>query len=78
MYGPELKAVYDKSSGTAPYKAGLELIDGYLYRCEGFSDDEQVVLENGNKFLVNWTEGQKTGFFLDQRDNRALVGSLSK
>jgi 23S rRNA (cytosine1962-C5)-methyltransferase len=78
VYGSELKAVYDKSSGTAPYKAGLELIDGYLYRCDGFSDDEQVVLENGHKFLVNWTEGQKTGFFLDQRDNRALVGSLSK
>ena len=78
VYGTELKAVYDKSSGTAPFKAGLELIDGYLYRCEGFSDDEQVVLENGHKFLVNWTEGQKTGFFLDQRDNRALVGSLSK
>ena len=78
VYGTELKAVYDKSSGTAPYKAGLELIDGYLYRCEGFSDDEQVVLENGHKFLVNWTEGQKTGFFLDQRDNRALVGSLAK
>ena len=78
VYGPQLKAVYDKSSGTAPFKAGLELIDGYMYRREGFSDDEQVVLENGHKFLVNWTEGQKTGFFLDQRDNRALVGSLSK
>ncbi len=78
VYGTQLKAVYDKSSGTAPYKAGLELIDGYLYRCDGFSDDEQVVLENGHKFLVNWTEGQKTGFFLDQRDNRELVGSLSR
>ena len=78
VYGPELKAVYDKSSGTAPFKAGLELIDGYMYRREDFSDDEQVVVENGHKFLVNWTEGQKTGFFLDQRDNRALVGSLSK
>ena len=78
VYGPQLKAVYDKSSGTAPFKAGLELIDGYMYRREDFSDDEQVVLENGHKFLVNWTEGQKTGFFLDQRDNRALVGSLSK
>ena len=78
VYGSELKAVYDKSSGTAPFKAGLELIDGYMYRREDFSDDEQVVLENGHKFLVNWTEGQKTGFFLDQRDNRALVGSLSK
>ncbi len=78
VYGPVLKAVYDKSSGTAPFKAGLELIDGYMYRREDFTDDEQVVLENGHKFMVNWTEGQKTGFFLDQRENRALVGSLSK
>ena len=78
VYGSSLKAVYDKSSGTAPFKAGLELIDGYMYRSEGFSDDEQTVLENGHKFIVNWTEGQKTGFFLDQRENRALVGSLAK
>ena len=73
-YGDTLKAVYDKSSGTAPFKAGLDLIDGYLYRAEGFSDDEQTVLEGGHRFIVNWTEGQKTGFFLDQRENRALVG----
>ena len=78
VYGPELKAVYDKSSGTAPFKAGLELVDGYLYRREGFDQDELTVLENGRKFIVNWTEGQKTGFFLDQRDNRALVGSLAR
>ena len=77
VYGTELKAVYDKSSGTAPYKAGLDLVDGYLYRREDFVDDELTVLENGRKFIVNWTEGQKTGFFLDQRDNRALVGSLA-
>ena len=78
VYGPSLKAVYDKSSGTAPFKAGLELVDGYLYRSESFSDDEQIVLENGHKFFVNWTEGQKTGFFLDQRENRALVGKYSR
>lgn len=78
VYGPSLKAVYDKSSGTAPFKAGLDLVDGYLYRCEGFSDDEQVVLENGHKFFVNWTEGQKTGFFLDQRENRQLVGRYAR
>ena len=77
LYGPRLKAVYDKSSGTAPFKAGLELIDGYLYKAEGFESDEQAVLENGNKFLVNWCEGQKTGFFLDQRENRFRVGSLA-
>ena len=53
VYGTNLKAVYDKSSGTAPFKAGLELVDGYMYRRPDFSDDEQVVLENGHKFLVN-------------------------
>ena len=74
VYGDRLKAVYDKSSGTAPFKAGLELVDGYVYKSEGFDSDEAVVLENGNKFWVNWNEGQKTGFFLDQRENRALVG----
>ena len=78
LFGDSLKAVYDKSSGTAPFKAGLDLVDGYLYKAEGFSDDQQVVLENGNKFLVNWTEGQKTGFFLDQRENRELVGKYSR
>jgi len=77
VFGDSLKAVYDKSSGTAPFKAGLELIDGYLYRREDFHDDELTVLENCNRFIVNWTEGQKTGFFLDQRENRAHVGSFS-
>lgn len=35
------------------------------------------MLENGRKFIVNWEDGQKTGFFLDQRDNRALVGKYA-
>ncbi len=73
VYGPSLKAVYDKSSGTAPFKAGLDLVDGYIYRREDFKENSLTVLENGHKFLVDWTEGQKTGFFLDQRENRALV-----
>ncbi len=77
VYGPSLKAVYDKSSGTAPFKAGLDLVDGYLWRAPGFEADEQAVLENGKQFLVNWREGQKTGFFLDQRENRARVGQLA-
>ena len=78
IYGDKLKAVYDKSSGTAPFKAGLDLVDGYLYKKEGFNDNEQIVVENGHKFIVNWTEGQKTGFFLDQRENRALVERYAK
>ena len=77
VYGEALKAVYDKSSGTAPFKAGLDLVDGYLWKADGFEADELTVLENGNKFLVNWTQGQKTGFFLDQRENRARVGALA-
>ena len=77
VFGDELKAVYDKSSGTAPFKAGLDLVDGYLYRAPGFEAGESTVLENGCRFIVNWVEGQKTGFFLDQRDNRALVGKYA-
>ena len=73
VFGGTLKAVYDKSSGTAPFKAGLDAVDGYIYRKEGFRDDDQVVLENGHRFRVNWTQGQKTGFFLDQRENRSQV-----
>lgn len=73
VFGGSLKAVYDKSSGTAPFKAGLDAVDGYIYRKEGFRDDDQVVLENGHRFRVNWTQGQKTGFFLDQRENRSQV-----
>ena len=76
VYGPALKAVYDKSSATAPYKAGLPLADGYLYR-KDIEADEAVVLENSKKFYVNWNEGQKTGFFLDQRENRQRVGMLA-
>lgn len=74
VFQDALKAVYDKSSGTAPFKAGLELVDGYLYKSEGFDEGPCTVLENSNRFLVDWNKGQKTGFFLDQRENRALVG----
>ena len=74
VYGDKLRAVYDKSAGTAPFKAGLNLGDGYLWRAEGTSSlCPRPVLENGHRFLVDWENGQKTGFFLDQRENRALV-----
>lgn len=76
VYGDKLKAVYDKSSGTAPYKAIENLQDGYLWGDKSVSSVE--IMENGCRFLVNWEEGQKTGFFLDQRENRALVGRYAK
>lgn len=75
-YGDRLDAIYDKSSQTLPFKADLGAIDGYLWgRCE---QRDSVVLENGLKFKVNWEEGQKTGFFIDQRVNRDLVRQYSK
>lgn len=70
-----VKAVYNKSEGTAPHRAGLSLSDGYLTAPVEY--DEAAVQENGHRFWVNWTSGQKTGFFLDQRDNRALVGDYA-
>ena len=75
-YGDKLEAIYDKSSQTLPFKADLGAIDGYLWgRC---AERDNVVLENGLKFKVNWEEGQKTGFFIDQRVNRDLVRQYSK
>ena len=72
VYGSEITAVYDKSSQTVPFKANLNARDGYLRGKVETADN--VVLENGHQFLVNWEEGQKTGFFIDQRVNRELVG----
>ncbi|MBQ9138824.1 MAG: class I SAM-dependent rRNA methyltransferase [Alistipes sp.] len=71
VFDGKITAVYDKSAQTVPFKANLNPVDGYLY---GSADKDNVVLENGHKFLVNWEEGQKTGFFIDQRFNRELVG----
>ena len=61
--------IYYKSETTLPYKAGLHDENGYLLG--GAADD--VALENGLRFHVDWMGGQKTGFFVDQRDNRALL-----
>ena len=75
-YGDRITAIYDKSSQTLPYKADLGAVDGYLWGSS--KHPSQVVLENGLQFAVNWEEGQKTGFFLDQRENRELVKRYSK
>ena len=72
VFGGRITAVYDKSAQTVPYKANLQPVDGYLL---GSCDRKNlVVTENGHRFAVNWEEGQKTGFFIDQRFNRELVG----
>jgi len=73
VLGDKLKAVYDKSEKSLPFKAGVESKDSYLF---GENNDSEV-LENGLRFKVDWLEGQKTGFFIDQRENRYLVQHYS-
>lgn len=70
----KLSAVYYKSKSTLPGKVRDIQQDEYLF---GMGGVPHVVLEHGNKFLVDWEEGQKTGFFLDQRENRKLLGEFS-
>ena len=65
----KVENIYYKSETTLPYKAGLHDENGYLLG--GPADD--VAYENGLCFHVDWMGGQKTGFFVDQRDNRALL-----
>ncbi len=69
VMGSRIAHVFYKSETTLPYKAQLEQENGFLY---GGSDDNTAV-ENGLRFHVDWLKGQKTGFFVDQRENRALL-----
>jgi len=71
--GDKIVAIYDKSSTTLPFKADLNATDGYIY---GESNINEVS-ENGLKFKIDWKKGQKTGFFVDQRENRQLVREIS-
>jgi 23S rRNA (cytosine1962-C5)-methyltransferase len=68
-------AVYDKSSGTLPAIPGLDHQNGWL---AGGADPSVMVKENGFKFEVDFVSGQKTGFFIDQRENRLLASKMSK
>lgn len=65
--------IYYKSETTLPFKA--ELGQEYGFICGGSADN--VAVENGLKFYVDWLKGQKTGFFIDQRDNRSLLEHYS-
>ncbi len=70
-----VSAVYDKSAGTIPYNSGVEVVEGYLI---GERPSEIDIRENGIKLLAAWEGGQKTGFFIDQRENRELVRHYAK
>lgn len=65
--------VYYKSETTLPYKAQLDAQNDYIIG--GYNTN--IAIENGLKFHVDWLKGQKTGFFVDQRENRSLLEKYS-
>ncbi|MBR8830561.1 MAG: Ribosomal RNA large subunit methyltransferase I [Chroococcopsis gigantea SAG 12.99] len=69
VYGDRLLAVYDKSAGVMPKMGQNQYLLG--------EKSDNTVLENGHSFLIDWETGQKTGFFIDQRDNRALLSKYA-
>lgn len=74
VMGNRIENVFYKSETTLPFKADLGQENGFIY---GGSDDN-VAVENGLKFHVDWLKGQKTGFFVDQRENRKLLEHYAK
>lgn len=70
LEGLGIRNVYYKSETTLPFKAHLDAQNDYLVG----GLETAVATENGLQFNIDWLRGQKTGFFLDQRDNRALLG----
>lgn len=74
VLGESLQHIYYKSEGTLPFKAPINVEDAFLF---GGADLEKITIENNLKFRVDWEKGQKTGFFVDQRDNRSLLESYS-
>jgi 23S rRNA (cytosine1962-C5)-methyltransferase len=73
LLGDKLTAVYDKSEGTIPHMSGISAENEFLFG----KSDPVIVTENGFRFKIDWTTGQKTGFFIDQRENRKLLGEYT-
>lgn len=70
----QLDGIYYKSETTLPYKAELGQENGFIYG----DTDNNIAIENGLKFHIDWLKGQKTGFFIDQRENRSLLERYAK
>ena len=73
-----LDVIYDKSEKTLPkiYIDEYKIQNSYLFQKKEITNTK--VIENGNEFLIDWENGQKTGFFIDQRENRQYLGELAK
>lgn len=74
VMGDRIENVFYKSETTLPLKKDLHQEDGFIV---GHTDDN-VAVENGLKFHIDWLKGQKTGFFIDQRENRSLLEHYAK
>lgn len=74
IMGDRIENVYYKSETTLPYKADLRQENGFILG----KNDDNVAVENGLKFRIDWLKGQKTGFFVDQRENRSLLEQYAK
>ncbi|WP_455070367.1 class I SAM-dependent rRNA methyltransferase, partial [Prevotella aurantiaca] len=74
VMGEKIDSIYYKSETTLPYKAELGQENGFLYG----DTDNNIAIENGLKFHIDWLRGQKTGFFIDQRENRSLLEYYAK
>ena len=74
VLGDKVKNIYYKSDTTLPYKADLNQENGYIVG----KSSTNVATEYGLKFHIDWLRGQKTGFFIDQRENRSLLEKYSK
>jgi 23S rRNA (cytosine1962-C5)-methyltransferase len=75
VLGKKIKAIYDKSRETLPTEYAQKCTNGYVL---GEVAVPYTVKENGISFSINWITGQKTGFFIDQRENRALLAKYAK
>lgn len=86
VFGDKLQSVYDKSTETLPKNYAEKITNEYLYKNPVTSsavetrggNNKVVVTEHNNKFIIDWEGGQKTGFFVDQRENRSLLGKYCK
>lgn len=76
LYSDRIQAIYNKSKQTLPKDYARTVEDGYLWG--EAPESGRSILEHGNQFQINWQTGQKTGFFLDQRENRNLLSQFSK
>ena len=74
VMGDHIQSVYYKSETTLPYKAELGQENGFIYG----NTANDIAMENGLRFHIDWLKGQKTGFFVDQRDNRSLLEHYAK